>query len=168
MLGGDFDTPIMYQDLGKYTMGGIPPMYGGMYGSGIIGNSSYLGGVQIRPQLDHDKVQLINKKNKEGKDTFKKAMLGIGACLLLGFIPVIKKGIKKSGGVGKYIKDVWTSLTAPKAKKTSLWQRIKNKFKKNSSNNTSSPSTSSRIKGWCSAKWNSFKKLFKKKTPVQP
>ncbi len=100
MIGGDFDTPIVYQDLANSTMN---PMRLGMYG----GNTSYLGGVQMRRQPDADKIQLMNKKNKEAKKTFKKAMLGIGACLLLGFIPVVRKGIKKAGGIREYFSSLF-------------------------------------------------------------
>lgn len=130
MIGGDFDTPIMYQDLANYTMNPMMPfggMVGGMYGG--IGTTSYLGGVQMRPQLDTDKVQLMNKKNQEGMNTFKKALLGIGACFLLGFIPVLRKGIKNSGGVLNYVKGLFTK-TPPAPKKPSLWQKFKSIFKK--------------------------------------
>lgn len=162
MIGGDFDTPVMYQDLANYTMNPMMPfggMVGGMYGG--IGSTSYLGGVQMRPQLDTDKVQLMNKKNQEGMSTFKKAMLGIGACLLLGFIPVIGKSIKKSGGVWNYVKGLFTK-TPPAPKKPSLWQRFKNLFKNNPT--AGSPSKWSKFKGWCGSKWSSFTNLFKKKT----
>lgn len=164
MIGSNFDTPVMYQDLANYTMNPMMGMpFGGMVGG--IGSTSYLGGVQMRPQLDNDKVQLMNKKNEEGKSTFKKAMLGIGACLLLGFIPVIRKGIKNSGGVWSYVKGLFTK-TPSAAQKPSLWQRFKNLFKKNPSAASSSPSKWSRFKGWCGSKWSSFTNLFKKKTPT--
>ena len=72
MIGNDYDIPVMYQDLGKYSMNpfGMPMggMMPGMYG---IGSTSYLGGVTMAPQLEHDKVELINRKNKEGNKTFK-------------------------------------------------------------------------------------------------
>jgi len=164
MIGGDFDTPVMYQDLGKYTM---PPMYGGMYAGGMLGATSYLGGVQMRPQLDNDKVQIINKKNEEGKSTLKKALLGIGAIIALGFIPVVRKGIKNSGGVWKYIKSLFTK-TPPAPKKPTLWQRFKNIFKKKPATGTPSPSKWSRFKDWCGTKWTSFKGLFKKKPTTTP
>ena len=112
MLGGDFDTPIMYQDLANYTMRPIMP-FGTTAG---IGNTSYIGGIQMKQQPDSDKIQLMNKKNKEAKKTFKKAMLGIGACLLLGFIPVITKGVKNSGGVWKYIKSLFSKNPSTQAK----------------------------------------------------
>lgn len=159
MLGSNFDTPIMYQDLGNYTMSPMYMPFGGMTAGGI-GTTSYLGGVQMRPQPDHDKVQLMNKKNEEGKNTFKKAMLGIGAVIALGFIPVIGKGIKKSGGVWNYVKGLFTK-TPPAPAKPSLWQRFKNIFKKKPSAGT--PSKWSKFKGWCGTKWTSFKGLFKKK-----
>ncbi len=163
MIGSNFDTPVMYQDLANYTMNPMMGM-GGMVGG--IGAASYLGGIQMRPQPDSDKVQLMNKKNQEGNSTFKKAMLGIGACLLLGFIPVVKKGIKNSGGVWKYVKSLFTK-TPPAPKKPSLLKRFKNKFKKKTFKGSSKPSKWSRCKTWCGNKFNAFKGLFKKKAPVQ-
>lgn len=164
MIGGDFDTPIMYQDLANYTMNPMYPVgmpFGGMVGG--IGSTPYLGGVQMRPQLDHDKVQLMNKKSEEGKSTFKKALLGIGACLLLGFIPVVRKGIKNSGGVWEYLKGLFSKQPA----KQSWWQRFKNKFKKTpATGGTQSPSKWSKFKGWCGSKWSSVRNVFKKKTPT--
>lgn len=169
MIGGDFDTPVMYQDLANYTMGpmNIPfgVMSGNMYAGGMIGNTSYLGGVKMKPQLANDELQLINKKNEAGKSTFKKVMLGIGACLLLGFIPVISKGIKNSGGVWNYIKGLFTK-TPPAPKKPSLWQKFKNLF--NSGQQTANNiSKWAKFKGWCNGKFTAFKNLFKKNAPVQ-
>lgn len=100
MIGGDFDTPIMYQDLANYSMSpmaGMPMM---------MGNTSYLGGVQMRRQPEQDELRLMNKKKNESKNTFKKALLAIGTIFLLGFIPRISKGIKKNGFFG-YIKNLF-------------------------------------------------------------
>lgn len=161
MIGGDFDTPVMYQDLANYTMNPMMGMpFGGMTVGGI-GSTSYLGGVQMRPQLDNDKVQLMNKKNEEGKSTFKKAMLGIGACLLLGFIPVVRKGIKKSGGVWNYVKGLFTG-----PKKPSLWQRFKGWCSGKWTKIKGKPNKWNRFKGWCGSKLSSFTNIFRKKTPT--
>ena len=137
MIGNDYDIPVMYQDLGKYSMnpfgmpvgGMMPGMYGGMY-------PSYLGGVTMAPQLEHDKVELKKKKNKEGNKTFKTVAKAVGALLLLGYIPYFRKRIIKSGGIGKYISKQWTALTnsfknvfSPKPK-LSRWQRFKNWFRR--------------------------------------
>jgi hypothetical protein len=146
MIGGDYDTPIMYQDLANSTMNPFNIGMGGMYGGGI-GTSSYLGGVQMRPQLDHDKVQLMHKKDQEGKRTLKKALLAIGGIIAIGFIPVISKGIKKSGGIGGYMKKLWNGLTGktpapaptPAPAKPSLWQRFKNVFKKKPKTGSTTP-----------------------------
>ena len=78
MIGGDFDVPIMYQDLANSTMspmnipfGMMPGMYGvGMYGGGMA-NTSYLGGVQMRQQPDRDKVEILNKKENSDKNIYK-------------------------------------------------------------------------------------------------
>ncbi len=101
MIGGDFDTPIMHQDLANYTMS--PMNFAGMP---MMGNTSYLGGVQMRRQPEQDELRLMNKKKNEAKNTFKKALLAIGGIFLLGFIPRISKGIKKNGCFG-YIKNLF-------------------------------------------------------------
>ena len=118
MIGSDYDTPVMYQDLGAYTP---PGMYNGMM-PGMMGMyPSYLGGVKMQPILCEDKVELINKKNKEGNKNAKKLGLAIGGLFLLGFIPYFRRNIKKAGGVINYIKNLFN----PPAK-LSRWQRFKN------------------------------------------
>ncbi len=146
MIGNNFDTPVVYQDLANYTMNPMMSplgmygggMYGGMYGADM----SYLGHVQLRPQPDHDKVQLMNKRNEECKETFKKSVLAIGAILLLGFIPRIYKGIKKSG-FNQYFKDMF------------------------SKKQKSSQSSGHKVKNWFASKWQAVKGWFKKKPKVQ-
>lgn len=140
MIGNDYDIPVMYQDLGTYSMnpfgvpGGGGMMMPGMYGG--IGSTSYLGGVRLAPQLEHDKVQLINQKDKEGHKTLKTVAKVLGVLMLLGFIPHIGKQITKAGGLGKYISKQWNALTGsisnifnPKPK-VSAWQKFKNLFKR--------------------------------------
>ena len=104
---GDYDVPVMYQDLGNYTMnpfiGGLMPMGCGMY-------PSYLGDVRIRPLPERDMVELMNKKNDNGKENAKLLGKIIGAALLVGFIPYIGKNIKNAGGISKFISNGWTKL----------------------------------------------------------
>ena len=115
MIGNDYDIPVMYQDLGTYSMNpfGVPTgggmMMPGMYGAGI--GTSYLGGVRLAPQLEHDKVELINKKEQEGNKTIKNVAKALGALLLIGYVPYFRKQITKAGGIGKYISKQWNSLT---------------------------------------------------------
>lgn len=118
MIGNDYDIPVMYKDLGTYSMnpfgspygGGMmmPGMMPGMYGG--IGSMSYLGGVRLAPQLEHDKVQLINRKEREGNKTLKNVAKALGVLLLIGFIPHFGKHIKKAGGIGKYISKQCSSM----------------------------------------------------------
>ena len=125
----DYDIPVMYQDLGTYSMnpfGGVSsPM-----------QTSYLEGAKMQPPLENDKVELINKKEQEGKKTLKKAVYILGALLLIGFIPHFRKQIIKSGGLGKYIKNCWNALTTSvknvfnPTPKTTMWQKFKNIFKR--------------------------------------
>ncbi|MBO6087805.1 hypothetical protein J6P92_05620 [bacterium] len=108
MLGNDFDTPIMYQDLANYSMGPMSmPMMGGMM-PGMY--PSYLGGTQMPRQLDHDKVEIINKKNREAKNTAKKVAIALGVILLAGFIPYFRKNIKAAGGIKNYLSNAWQSF----------------------------------------------------------
>ena len=135
MIGNDFDTPIMYQDLANYSMGpmSMPQTFGMMPGM----NTSYLGGTQITPQLDHDKVEIMNRKNKEAKKTAKNVAIALGIIFLAGFIPYFRKKITSAGGFKKYLSNGWDSSknlfkstpSAPSAPKSSRWQAFKNWFK---------------------------------------
>ena len=119
MIGGDFDVPIMYQDLANSTMspmnipfGMMPGMYGvGMYGGGMA-NTSYLGGVQMRQQPDRDKVEILNKKENSDKNTF-------------GSIAPLRKSIKKAGGIGSYLKNMFTSKSGKGNWFTKMFHRKK-------------------------------------------
>ena len=132
MIGGDFDVPIMYQDLANSTMspmnipfGMMPGMYGvGMYGGGMA-NMSYLGGVQMRQQPDRDKVEILNKKENSDKNTFKKAMMVLGGLILLGSIAPLRKSIKKAGGIGSYLKNMFTSKSGKGNWFTKMFHRKK-------------------------------------------
>lgn len=112
MIGDDFNTPIMYQDLANSTMGtmpyttGIPPA---MYGYGM-GGTSYLGGTQMRQQPDRDKVEIMRQKENQDKSTLKKALWILGGAIALGSIPVLRKSIKKAGGLKKYVQSCWNSI----------------------------------------------------------
>ena len=106
----DYDVPVMYQDLGAYSMNCMMPM------SGMVPNTNYLGGVKMQPILCKDKVELINKKDKEGLSTAKKLGLAIGVLFLAGYIPYFRKQISKAGGI--------------KACLSNGWNKFKNLFKK--------------------------------------
>lgn len=134
MIGGDFNTPVMYQDLANSTM---PPMYmpfGGVIGSGFVGNTPYLGGIQMQRQLDHDKLTLMHQKENQDKSTMKKVLGAFVLILGLGSIPLLRKSIKKAGGFNKYLKNKWdaiiNSFKGNKTSKPGFWQKIKNKFKR--------------------------------------
>lgn len=115
MIGGDFDTPIVYQDLANSTLPtmGMPMgMYGygtGMYG-GMVGGTSYLGGVRMQQQPDRDKVEIMNKKEKEDTHTLKNTLIVLGTIVALGCIAPLRKSIKKAGGVKKYFASTWDSI----------------------------------------------------------
>lgn len=127
MIGGDFDVPIMYQDLANSTMGPMRMPMGaiqGMYGAGMY-NTSYLGGVRMPRQLDKDKVQIMNNKENQDKNTAKKVLIGLGVLVALGSIPVLRNSIKKAGGLKKYLQNSWDSLknfvTGKKQQKSGNW-----------------------------------------------
>lgn len=162
MLGCSFsDTPIPYQDLASSTMPmmNLPlgPMYGAMYG-GTMPQASLLGGVQMKPQLDNDKVQLMNKKDEEGKSTFKKAALGLGAIVALCAGSVLFKSVKKAGGIGKYIKNLFTQTP----QKPSVWKRFKGWCSAKWTRVKGKPDKWNRFKGWCGNKWSAVKTKFKR------
>lgn len=125
MLGDDFDTPIMYQDLANYTMKPMNIPIGNMTGR----YPSYLGGVQMHKQPDQDEVRLMHKKDNEGKSTFKKALIGIGICFALGFVPGINKKIKS---LFKSSSSTSTSMSIQniKTKISNGWQKFKSFFHK--------------------------------------
>ena len=151
MLGNDFETPIMYQDLANYNMGlmAVPPM--GITGSPYANpyaNSNLLGGTSMPKQLDKDKIEIMNTKKEQDKSTFKKVLGILGVCLALGTIPVVRKSIRKAGGIGKYLKNKWTSIVNfVTGKKTK-------------------PPMGKRFKNWCSKTWNGFKNIFKRKKKI--
>ena len=136
MIGSNFDTPIMYQDLANSTMGPLNMPFG-MYGAGLYGAySPYLGGIQLPRQLDQDKFQTMQKKENEGKKTMKIAGAALAIILALGGIGRIRKGIKTSGGLTKYLGNKWDGLInwikgnkKPKIKKTNWFKRQWQKFK---------------------------------------
>ena len=109
MLGGDLSTPIVHQDLINSSMGPMYMPFGGVTGYGI-GTSPYLGGVRMQRQLDQDKLDLINKKEKEDKSTLKKALITLAVVIGLGSIAPLRKSIKKAGGVKIYLKNQWTNI----------------------------------------------------------
>lgn len=152
---GDLDIPIMYQDLANYTMSPMNIPLGGITGNAGMygGNTSYLGGVQMKPQLDNDKVQLMNKKDNEAKNTALKIGAGLAAVFLMGFIPSLfgKKSLFSQLG---------SKISATYAKYKPQISNLGNKIKgQNGKIDT--------IKTWCSDRWTAFKGLFKgkKQTP---
>ena len=134
MIGSNFDTPIMYQDLANSTMGPLNMPFG-IYGAGLYsGYSSYLGNVQLPRQLDQDKFQTMKQKENDGKKTLKIAGTALAIIFALGGIGRIRKGIKASGGLTKYLGNKWNDLVnwvkGTKKPKVGLGQKIKNLFKK--------------------------------------
>ena len=138
MIGSNFETPVMYQDLANSTMGPLN-MMPGMYGAGLYGGyPQYLGGVQLPRQLDNDKFQTMKQKENEGKKTLKIAGAAIAIILAIGSLGRIRKGIRSAGGTGKYLVNKWNDLVnwikGKKKPKATLWQKFKNFFKRKPTN----------------------------------
>ena len=119
MLGCNIsDTPIPYQDLADSTMAPFNfanlGMMNAMYGT--MGGTSFLGGAQMRRQPDSDKVEIMNKKKQETRNTAKKIAIGLGTIFALCFIPSLWKSVKKAGGIISYTKKLFgikPSTTTP-------------------------------------------------------
>ena len=120
MIGGSFDIPVMHQDLANSTMPPLNLPFGAYVNP--YSNTSYHGGVQMKPQLDHDKLLIKKQKENEDMSTFKKVLIALSAIVALGCVPLVRKGIKKSGGFVPYLKNLW------KGNNTSYMSKITNWF----------------------------------------
>lgn len=100
--GDDFYNPIMYQDLATASMQPMPVMPGSFYNGGA---TNMLGGVTMSGQLDNDRFQKMQDKEKKDFSLLKKVGLGIlaiGALALINFKGIgntIGKGFKSVGSV---------------------------------------------------------------------
>ena len=160
VIGNDFETPIMYQDLANYSMGPMVAPFGWMTNPY---STNMLHGTAMPRQLDADKVEIMKQKENQDKSTFKKAAIALGVILAAGFIPFVRKGIK-NGNLWQSVKDLFKS-----GPKQPIMPRIKKWFgarKENVKNlygksrdcfNNNMP----KVKNWFSDKWDGLKKLFK-------
>ena len=104
--GDDFYNPIMYQDLATASMQPMPVMPGAFYNGGA---TNLLGGVTMSGQLDNDRFQKMQDKEKKDFSLLKKVGLGIlaiGALALINF-----KGIGKT--IGNGFKSVGSFIAKP-------------------------------------------------------
>ena len=161
MIGNDFETPIMYQDLANYSMGPMITPFGGMTNPY---NTNMLRGTTMPRQLDADKIEIMKQKENQDKSTFKKAAIALGVILAAGFIPFVRNGIK-NGNLWQSVKDLFKSspkkpvmprikdwFSARKENVKNLYGKSKEKYHNNMP----------KVKSWFGDKWNSFKNLFKK------
>lgn len=115
---GDFDLPVIYQDLANYSMPMFQPVPFGTVLSGSI---------KMPRQLDADKVQLMNKKDAEGKKSFNNVLKTLAVIGALIFTSSLIKNVKKSGGISKYLSGQWKNLTnlfKAKPAKTSFGKKV--------------------------------------------
>lgn len=165
MLGDDFNSPIVYQDLANSTMRPMNMNFGMIPGGinySMYPSTSYLGGTTMRQQPDRDLVNIMNKKDTQDRGTLKKVLIAMGVILTLGAIPPLRNSIKKSGSVFKYVKNLFAKKPKPAATagaKSSSGSWFTNLFKKKSGTLSSG-----------TKKGNWFTNLFKKKskTPAAP
>lgn len=105
----DFN-PSMYTDLAAGSMNMLPtptynPFMGGMYY-----NTNLLGGTRMQPQLDSDKLQIMNATAKKDKNVFYKALAGLSILATLGFLRFGKTKIGTVSGVGKFFKNIGSGI----------------------------------------------------------
>lgn len=99
--GDDFLKPVMYQDLASVNMAPMP-MFGMLPGCGYGYNTSLLGNIRMPEQLDKDRYQNMQKKEKKDYKLLKKA--GI-ALLILGGL-----GFVKFKAVGTWLKNKGSAI----------------------------------------------------------
>lgn len=128
MSGDDFSTPLMYRDIGSMSM---TPM-AMPFGMGVAGGAgmypSYLGGqVNMHSQPDADKYVAMKRKDDDSKKSMKTALKVFGVLMAITFAGPVFKGIKKAGGLGKYLTKQWDGMKTFLgfgSKKTSFWKRL--------------------------------------------
>ncbi len=109
MSGSDFDIPIMYQDLANSSMQAFSNPIGA-YGYNNPYCTSYLGGITMPRQLTNDKLEIINKKDKDFKHNLKKSFVILGSIAAAGGILALGRSIKKGGKIGKSISNAFHNL----------------------------------------------------------
>lgn len=115
----DFN-PSMYTDLAAGSMNMLPtPMYNPFMG-GMYYNTNLLGGAKLQPQLDSDKLQIMNEKSKKDKNIFYKALAGLSILAAIGFmrfgktkIGTISSGSNFFKGLGKGFKTIGKAIAYP-------------------------------------------------------
>lgn len=110
--GDDFYNPIMYQDLATASMQPMPVMPGSFYNGGA---TNMLGGVTMSGQLDNDRFQKMQDKEKKDFSLLKKVGLAI---LAIGAFALCKSSggsiLKKAGGaIAKPFKAVGSAIAKP-------------------------------------------------------
>lgn len=160
-------TPIMYRDIMSTPMNMMNPY--GYYGGGFYGQYS-----NLRPLSDDGFYKVEAANERENKSTIKTAAKIIAFCVAVGMIPIMGKAIKKKGGLGKYLKNIWNTLMgkpttpppAPPAGKPSFikraWGAFKNIFKKKSQTPTPSPAPTKKP-NFIKRAWRAITNIFKRK-----
>lgn len=106
--GDDFLTPVIYQDLASASMQPMPML--GMLGGGC--NTNLLGGVKMPEQLDNDRYQKMQDKEKKDMNLLKKvglAVLVLGGIGFLKFAPIKKWVSSKYTQVADWCKNLFKS-----------------------------------------------------------
>ncbi len=109
MTMSDFN-PTIYSDIASSNMMPMPicnPFMGGMYY-----NTNLIGGARLQPQLDNDKVQIMNNTKKKDSNVFYKAVAILSVLTTLGFLRFGKSktqigSIKSNLHLGESFKNFW-------------------------------------------------------------
>ncbi len=115
-IGENAYTPLMHQDLASSSFGMMSyPMMGMGYGMGMgmpaIQRTTYLNGTKMKSQAESDEfLKRQDEQDKKDLSLLKKALLVFGGCVLLGFIPPLRKSIKNAGGIGKFCSNQWNKV----------------------------------------------------------
>lgn len=103
-------NPSIYSDIASSSMNMMPtPMYNPFMG-GMYYNTNLLGGARLQPQLDSDKLQIMNSVAKKDKNVFYKAMAGLSILATLGFLRFGKTKIGNVNGVSKFFKSMGSGI----------------------------------------------------------
>lgn len=103
-------NPSIYSDIASSSMNMMPtPMYNPFMG-GMYYNTNLLGGARLQPQLDSDKLQIMNNKAKKDKNVFYKALAGLSILATLGFLRFGKAKIGNVSGFGKFFKSIGSGI----------------------------------------------------------
>jgi len=114
ICGDDYLNPVMYQDISTASMQPVPSW--GLSGTAgaEMPQTNFLGGITMQGQLDNDKYQKMQDKEKKDFGLMKKvglAILVLGGLGLVKFSKIGKWISGKSSGVTNWCKNLFKKKT---------------------------------------------------------